>query len=438
MDASREASSAQLSQSQGVNGIDAGAAAGLLADLSQAGVANLNNKVQSGPFGDARYYDASRRSLLFDSIIEPPQHTFATSEGVVLGGEADHTVPALLADSLRDATAMNSIQDADSLTFDFSQLLPLPSITDRQPTMQNAPLPQGGLTSPTSAANSVQENVNVSNRVAAVFTVGQPAWPSNPHSPRTSEQAGRTQQTNGDSTFASRLYEGPGVHLNHFSSLLPQSMSIPDGNTPSSSSPRRLLSESSLSPGQSDGSFRPERHRDLQRLAEQPSTLQICYRLYFAFVHSLWPVIYRPLFDPLQAAVSTPALHYAILAIVCRFDVTKQLQQVPNNLKAVPYAAHLGEYYFAKAKAALDLADLASELHNVQALILLALREVSSRLHPPYVPPFQHFPTETRACPACARSDATGLVLLRPSHPHGLRHAAAQRRQEQSNSPGLL
>lgn len=86
--------------------------------------------------------------------------------------------------------------------------------------------------------------------------------------------------------------------------------------------------------------------------------------------------MYRPTFDPLLAAAQTPALHYAILAIMSRGDITRQLKDTPNDIKLFVRASQLGEYYYARSKVALDMTDMASTVLNIQSMILLCCRDV--------------------------------------------------------------
>jgi hypothetical protein len=66
-----------------------------------------------------------------------------------------------------------------------------------------------------------------------------------------------------------------------------------------------------------------------------------------------------------------------MLSVTCRHDVSRQLQHVPGTLKNLPLTSRLGEIYTKRAIAFLDMHEMQSSLHKVQALFMLALRDVA-------------------------------------------------------------
>lgn len=84
--------------------------------------------------------------------------------------------------------------------------------------------------------------------------------------------------------------------------------------------------------------------------------------------------VYRPAFDREQVKRDEPALHNAILAVVCRQDIAFQLQHVraPSTSN---FESGMGEVFYRRSLAALKLDDVCT-IRQIQALCLLALREV--------------------------------------------------------------
>lgn len=88
------------------------------------------------------------------------------------------------------------------------------------------------------------------------------------------------------------------------------------------------------------------------------------------------PAVYRPAFG-FEQAKAHPALFNAMLSVTCRHDVSRQLQHVPGTLKNLPLTSRLGEIYTKRAIAALNMQEMESSLQKVQALFMLALRDVA-------------------------------------------------------------
>lgn len=174
--------------------------------------------------------------------------------------------------------------------------------------------------------------------------------------------------------------------------------------------PSSVPSDVGFSPAGSDVPLPPHMEKDLVALADLPSTQQQLFGVYWCFVHPQWPIgmscagnvsskrmraqfgslscflftasrqlllsiVYRPTFG-YEEAKEIPALYNAMLAIICRPDVSRQLQHVPGTLKKLPLASRLGEIYTKRAIGHLNLMEMASSLHKVQALFMLALFDI--------------------------------------------------------------
>lgn len=215
-----------------------------------------------------------------------------------------------------------------------------------------------------------------------------------------------------DSAFAQSFYKADGPGLNHFHNVLSREFNVQDDASPApaavntSSShphdPSSIVSDVGFSPAGSDVPLPPHMERDLIALADLTSTQQTLFGLYWCFVHVQWPIsksspllihylpvaessvptlplistVYRPAFGFDQAKES-PALFNAMLSVTCRHDVSRQLQHVPGTLKNLPLTSRLGEIYTKRAIMFLNMNEMESSLHKVQALFMLALRDVA-------------------------------------------------------------
>ena len=105
-------------------------------------------------------------------------------------------------------------------------------------------------------------------------------------------------------------------HLHDRSSNPLGRYSASEGNFPS---PPPVVSEESLT---TPTEFFSMREDESIYFSLDPVSYEIpLFKIYWSFIHSFWPIIFRPSFNILENFHQHPDLHYAMLSIACRRDV---------------------------------------------------------------------------------------------------------------------